>query len=272
MTRPATAPRDLPSWALIPFVLLTFGITWGLFAGFVTYQEQVEAATGPLSGRHPGFVLATWAPAISGLMMVLVFGGVRGLRAYLSRLLLWRVSWPWVAFVLLGVPLIFAGGSLIKGNLFTDPFPFDALAPLLSTVAFMAILGPMEEFGWRGVAQPILQRHVAPLFAGVIIGTVWGLWHLPAFLLSGLAQSSWSFGPFLLGNIALAVLVTPLFNAARGSILWAMLFHWQVNMPMWPDAQPYDTWVFAGAAVVVVWLNRKTMLRRGGAVTRVIPA
>jgi len=271
MTRPVRSIRDVPSWALILFVLMTFAITWGLFAGFVVFQEQIEAATGPLSGRHPGFVLATWAPAISGITMVLVFGGGRGLRAFLSRLFLWRVVWPWVAFVLLAVPLIFAAGSMIKGNLFSDPLAFDALGSLLGTVAFMAILGPMEEFGWRGVGQPILQRHMAPLFAGILIGTIWGLWHLPAFLLSGLAQSSWSFGPFLLGNIALAVLVTPIFNAARGSILWAMLFHWQVNMPMWPDAQPYDTWVFAGAALVVVWLNRATMLHRGGAVTRVIP-
>jgi hypothetical protein len=47
------------------------------------------------------------------------------------------------------------------------------------------------------------------------------------------------------------------------------LFHFQVNNPLWPDAQPYDTWFFAGVAVLVVWINHRTMLTRDGAATEV---
>jgi len=65
--------------------------------------------------------------------------------------------------------------------------------------------------------------------------------------------------------------VTPMFNAARGSILLPALFHFQLNNPLWPDAQPWDALVFALAALAVVWANRGTMLRRGAAVTRVVP-
>jgi membrane protease YdiL (CAAX protease family) len=46
----------------------------------------------------------------------------------------------------------------------------------------MLFLGPIEEFGWRGVAQPLLQRHMAPIWAGLLIGATWGLWHMPATL------------------------------------------------------------------------------------------
>ncbi len=70
--------------------------------------------------------------------------------------------------------------------------------------------------------------------------------------------------------LALSVLATPMFNAAGGSILIAALFHVQMNGPAWPDAQPWENYVFAGAAVVVVLLNRKAMLRRGQAVTQVL--
>ena len=61
--------------------------------------------------------------------------------------------------------------------------------------------------------------------------------------------------------------MTPLFNASRGSILWPALFHFQVNNPLWPDAQPYDTDFFVGVAALVVWINRRAMLTRDGAVT-----
>ena len=143
---------------------------------------------------------------------------------------------------------------------------------MVTTLFVMLFLGPIEEFGWRGVAQPLLQRHMAPIWAGALIGANWGIWHLPAFFLSGTVYGGWSFLPFLIGNVVLAVLVTPLFNASRGSILLPMLFHWQLINPFWPDAQPWDTWILVAVAVIVVWWNRDTMFTREGAVTDVVPA
>ena len=159
----------------------------------------------------------------------------------------------------------------MKGGPLLTPLPPEGVSALVAFTLMMLFLGPIEEFGWRGVAQPILQRHMAPLWAGVIIGTIWGIWHIPAFFLSGTVFAGWYFFPFLVGNIAIAVLVTPLFNAARGSLLGPKLFHWQLILPIWPDAQPYDTWLLVAVAVVVVWWNRDSMLRRGDAVTDVIP-
>jgi hypothetical protein len=43
--------------------------------------------------------------------------------------------------------------------------------------------------------------------------------------------------------LALGVLVTPMFNAARGSILIPMLFHFQMNNPAWPEAQPWENYL-----------------------------
>jgi uncharacterized protein len=99
---------------------------------------------------------------------------------------------------------------------------------------------------------------------------IWGVWHVPAFLLSGTPQSAWSFGPFFIAVVAISVILTPMFNAARGSILIAALFHFQMNGPAWPDAQPWDTLVFGIAAIAIVLLNRQAMLSRHGAVTEVL--
>jgi transposase len=61
-------------------------------------------------------------------------------------------------------------------------------------------------------------------------------------------------------------------TARLGSLLWPMLFHWQLINPFWPDAQPWDTWNLLVLAVIVVWWNRDTMFTREGAVTEVVPA
>ena len=49
------------------------------------------------------------------------------------------------------------------------------------------------------------------------------LWHTPSFLLSGTKQSAWDFWPFFFGIVAISVILTAMFNAARGSLLVAFL-------------------------------------------------
>ena len=261
----------LPSGALVGFFVLTFAITWSVIGIFIVLPEWASATFGSIDGSHPLFFLATWAPAIAAFVLVAFFAGFAGLKAFLSRLLLWQCPWGWAAFVFVGIPLVFVAGSLLKGGTVLAPIGPGELGQYIAVTFMMLFLGPIEEFGWRGFAQPLLQRHMAPLWAGMLIGAVWGIWHVPAFFLSGTVFTDWNFLPFFVGNVALAVLVTPLFNRARGSLLWPMLFHWQLIIPFWPDAQPYDTILLAAIAVIVVWWNRDTMLERTGSVTEIVP-
>ncbi len=263
---------DLPSSALFAYFGITFLITWGLIGGYVLFPDAAAARFGPISGSHPFFFLATWAPAISAFLVLFCYAGTSGIAAFLSRLLLWRGSVGWALFILTVIPVVYVAGSLIKGGPVLMPLPSEGAGSVMAVLFMMLFLGPVEEFGWRGVAQPLLQRHMAPIWAGLVIGAVWGIWHLPAFFLAGTVFASWDFLPFFVGNLALAVLMTPIFNRARGSPLWPMLFHWQLINPFWPDTQPWDTWILLGVTVVVVWCNRDTMFVRTGAVTEVVPA
>jgi membrane protease YdiL (CAAX protease family) len=264
-------PRDVPFTALLPYVMISFGVAWGLLGIYLFFPEQAAARFGEFGASHPGFILAVWSPAIAAFGIVTYYGGVAGLPSFLSRLLLWRCRPAWYAYLLIGFPLIYYAGAAVKGNLLASPFPFDGVGAMLAAMGFMLILGPMEEFGWRGVALPLLQRRLAPIWAALVLGLVWGVWHLPAFFMSGTPQSGWSFMPFFIGAICLSVILAPMFNAAHGSILLPVLYHFQANNPLWPDAQPYDTVFFVLAAVIVVFLNRDTMFRLGGSATAVIP-
>jgi membrane protease YdiL (CAAX protease family) len=254
---------------LIPFLAISFGLTWGIAVALLLFTDQLAAIFGPLTGTNPLFILAVYAPAIAAVFLVWRRFGLGGLARYFRRLTLWRMPMVWWAFLLLGIPAVFYVGAAIKGNL-ADPFPFTPWYRVLPAMATALFIGPIEEFGWRGLAQPLLQRRLAPFWAGLMLGVIWALWHIPAFALSGSPQSSWSFPAFFVAVVAMAVILTPMFNAAGGSLLVAGLFHFQANGPAWPDAQPWDTLVVVVVAVVVVWLNRRTMFQQGAGATDVM--
>ncbi len=260
----------VPSRALFYFVLITLAITWGIAGSYIFLPDLMAPVFGELVGAHPLYFLATWGPGIAGVVLVLIYGGKSGLRAFMSRVLWWRCDVRWWALVLVGLPLAFMAGSLIKGGPLLATME-NGMGEMFVIAIVMLFLGPLEEFGWRGVAQPLLQRHIAPIWAGALIGLVWGIWHLPAFYLSGTVYGDWNFPLFLIGCVTLAILVTPIFNASRGGLLLPMVFHWQLIIPLWPDGQPWDTWILLGATAVVVWFKRDEMFSREGAVTEVIP-
>ena len=145
--------KDIASWQIVPFLSIVFGLAWSLFALFVLRAEWVEATFGELSGSHPLFILAVYAPAMAALLIVSLNAGVAGIARFLSRLSLWRVSWQWYAFLIVGFPIIFFLGSIVKGNAMTAPLFTENIIHMLPLIGFMMVLGPIEEIGWRGSAQ-----------------------------------------------------------------------------------------------------------------------
>jgi membrane protease YdiL (CAAX protease family) len=271
---PTTSACDtyrVPFRLFAPFLLISFGLAWSIFALYAILPERMGAIFGQLTGNHPLFYLAVYAPAIAALTLVAHTSGIAGLRLFIGRALLWRCSLAWYAFLIIGIPLIFISGSALRGNLLTEPFPFASMQSVFAALLLAAIKGPMEEFGWRGLALPLLQRKLAPLWAGLILGVIWGLWHLPAFLLSGTQQSEWSFTAFFIGCLAISVIATALFNQSHGSILLSAFFHFSLMNPVFPDAQPYDTYLLIVVAALIVARKRKDMFTREGAVVEVIP-
>jgi len=260
-----------PTQALVPFLIISFSIAWGIIGLYVFLGDSMEALFGQLTGNHPLFFLAVYSPAIAAIILVLRAGGLRGLRLFLRRALLWRCDAAWYAFLLLGVPLIFIAGSALRGNLLSEAFPFSTFTAGLVAMLLAMIKGPIEEFGWRGLALPLLQRKFVPFWAGLILGVIWGLWHVPAFLLSGTQQSQWSFGAFFAGCLAISVIATALFNRSGGSILLSAFFHFSLMNPIFPDAQPYDTYILIATASLVVWWNRESMFTKWDSVVEVIP-
>jgi membrane protease YdiL (CAAX protease family) len=269
MTTQTKTQAGMTTKTLTPFLVLTFALTWGIAALLIFFNDQVVAVFGEITSSNPLYILAVYSPGIVGIFLVWRSYGVKGLRSFFRRLTLWRAPAAWWLFLLLGIPVIAYLSAALNGTI-SDPFPFSPWVQVFPALALAFFLGTLEEFGWRGIALPLLQRKMSPFWAGLTLGIIWAVWHIPAFLLSGVPHGAWSFLPFFGGVVAISVILTPLFNSSRGSLLIAYLFHFQMMNPIWPDAQPSDNLLFGIVAVIVVVLNRRTMFKKESGVTEVL--
>ena len=167
-----TESPDVPTRVLGPFLALTFVIAWLPLLFYLFAGAHVTAVLGAISVWHPLFFVAVYAPAIAALVLVGHAFGAVGLGRFLSRLALWRAPRFWVIFLIAGIPAIYFLGSAIKGNVASAPVLTSTATAMLPAMGLMLILGPLEEIGWRGMALPLLQRVMAPLWAGLLLGVI----------------------------------------------------------------------------------------------------
>jgi membrane protease YdiL (CAAX protease family) len=199
---------------LIVFFALAYVLTWPVIPLVVV---------SPLLGLP-----ALFGPALAAIIVAAVTDGGPGLEDLLGRLLRWRVGARWYALAL-GLPvalaLTAAGLHLLVGA--HTSLDFGGLS-VLNIVVFALIVG--EELGWRGYALPRLLAERSALAASLIVGALWGAWHLPTFFVPGTPQYGLPFSAFLLLTVAYSVVIGWVFVHARGSVLIASLMHGAINL------------------------------------------
>ncbi len=256
--------------SLIWFFVLSFAWSWGVCAVVILFRDQIEAATGPFGYHNPVFILAVWGPALAAFALILRHYGLKGLGAYLRRLTLWRMHWGWWVFLIFSIPASRYIGAALHGGI--EPFPFSPWHAVFPALLMTLIIGPVEELGWRGFALPLLQRRMAPIWATVILGIIWGIWHYPAFVIEGTPQSeNGGFSPiFVVATVLLSVAFTAMFNASRGSLLIPVIYHFQANNDALPDGGLAGLLILVLFAVLIVWFTRARMFSRDGGVTELL--
>jgi membrane protease YdiL (CAAX protease family) len=274
--RPGT-PRGglLARHPLVFFFLLSFVFTWGYFGLF--WALQLPAAL---------LLMGAAGPTVSAFLILAITSGKPGVLRLLRSYVHWRVGVRWYLVTLVGIQaLMFLAFVVVPGNLADFVAPDRSFVPLwLSSFVVILFLPPggpvLEEGGFRGFALPRLQHLYGPLVGTLILGALWGLWHL-CFFFGPVAQTgpdatfvsvSITFVLFTIGLIGLSVIMTWVLNNCGGSVLMAILAHAAFDLvqpfaALFPSTTPYYdnpvhiqgmgiAIVFSIAALIVIVFTR----------------
>ena len=240
----------LSRYPLVVFFLLVFALTW------VVWVPRAVGVPVGVVGQ-----LWTWMPAVAAVLAAALTGGRAAVRRLLSTLLRWRVGWWWYALVILGpaafAAVVAAAYALLGGSWITG-FPA-ATTGLGSLALFLVVLtltdGLGEELAWRGFALPQLLERYSALIASVVLGVVWGLWHLPLVFTEGSALFGQPIWLLLADIVAKSILFTWVFVRTRGSVLIAALLHGTTNLfTVSPTVSLAGGLLLPGLALGAKWL------------------
>lgn len=102
------------------------------------------------------------------------------------------------------------------------------LMPLLF-IQLILFGGGHEELGWRGILQPILDTKYLYWKSNLIVGLIWGVWHLPLWFIIGESHQGFPFTLFLIYTLFLSFVLGNLYRQTK-SVGYCVLFHAFANL------------------------------------------
>lgn len=256
---PASQTRSLwPDVAL--FFALACAITWllelSLVLAYLRGETPPEHAL-PLAG------LGAFGPTLAAL---LVAARRHELRGVFGR---WRCNPLWVVLALFTPGLLHLIATLIEVALGGSPSQWFYPPDRPEFVAALVVFSVGEEFGWRGFAYPRLTLLHGPVVGSLVLGFMWGVWHLA---MSVTPQGTFDPLAFAIATVELmlaSVVFAWMFEQGNRSMAVAFAFHAGAhldNVTRGPESEVrlrvlrFLMWVVA--AVVAGWaLSRSRRAR-----------
>lgn len=249
------------------FFALTFAYSWTIWIPSVLDGVGVALPFDVASYSMVVVVIGAFAPLLAALTLAARDGGWKGIKTFLGQALDFHIK-PIYWILALGLPLTIhliahylapAVGLEVAQTLFPSDIP---TAPVVLAIPYFFLMlligGGQEEFGWRGYAQEPLQEKIGVIPASLVIGLIWGLWHLPLWFMAGDLHSAYSFLAFVLMTTSISLIYAWLYNASGKKLIVVMFFHAMNNTaaPLLPflhgvAGKPESAyWIYAAVNVV----------------------
>jgi uncharacterized protein len=260
-----TTKINLEKKKIVLFTLITFAITWIAWWILVFIkQDNSDIFQNPLYFLI--FFVGGIAPTIAPFLAIKFSD--KKFKEFILSIVKFRVN---IFYYLFGIFLIFGISclgiwiyKLFKGPIWSDLSP-DFIS-LMRLTLMMIVFGGLEEFGWRGLLLPALSKIFIFQIAALVVGVIWGIWHLPLFFMHGAAQYQSNFLVFAIQVIGLGFVLAWLYGRTK-SIFICVLFHAFSNAVASsglssPDGNGYVIaliWLFVGLGLIL--LDRKNLKR-----------
>jgi membrane protease YdiL (CAAX protease family) len=175
----STVRTSIRSHSLLVYFILAFAISWGAilasvgFDGFPVTEDQLPVLiVAMLLGPSGAALLAAWLSS-----------GKAGIRDLFTRLLRWRVGAGWYAIAILTAPLstllvLYILSSLSSAYQTALSTTEDKAGLVMMWIVSGIMVAFFEELGWTGFAIPKMRKNYGVLTTGIIVGLLWGAWHL----------------------------------------------------------------------------------------------
>lgn len=191
------------------FLLVAFGIAWPAFF-LATPQAPIPLQVALL-------ILGSYAPAVAAWVALAVDQNVTQTRAFQQRLRNWR-SRARFYLIAAALPAVVWLSAAWLNSMRGTAQAIQWASVLVFPIVFVTNWG--EEAGWRGFALPRLLASLRPLTASLVLGLIWGGFHLPLYWQRPLFAVL-----FLALTPALSVFITWLFQSTGENVFLCTLFH-----------------------------------------------
>lgn len=257
---------DSKSGSLRTFVILTYLLFWVLLAitGLTVYLKApgiVQTIMQNVCAWTSTFVLLIWFRKFYPNETLKGFLRKQFPKTSASNFIIPTIIQIFI-FAIAVVSFFYLNNKLLQNATFIKP---SAILPML----FIFITsGPMgEELGWRAYALNEFQKKYSPLVSSLFIGVLWGFWHFPLWIITGLTGVDLLIysASFMLGVISFSVFVTYFYNQKK-NILVAVWIHFLFNILLQiviiDDYKflLYVSVMYLISSISIVFIKRKEML------------
>lgn len=249
------------------YFLLTYAYSWVIWLPSVLDGFGLDLPFDVAGYSTVVVIIGAFAPLLAAFTLVARAEGRKGIKTFFARALDFRIK-PIYLIIALGLPLVIHllahYLSLFIGlDVANTLFPAEmSISPLILAIPYFFLMlvlgGGQEEFGWRGYALEPLQEKIGVIPASLVIGLVWGIWHLPLWFMAGDMHSAYSFLAFVLMTTSISLIYTWLYNSSGKKLIVVLFFHAMNNTaaPLLPflhgvEGKPESAyWIYAAVNVV----------------------
>ena len=249
------------------FFLLTFAYSWIIWIPSVLDGIGIELPFSVTGYSTVVVIIGAFAPMMAAITLVIRESGWKGTKAFLGQALDFRFK-PVYLVIALALPvLIHAIAHYLVPAVGLDVaktlFPTEtSVAPIVLAIPYFILMlvigGGQEEIGWRGYAQEPLQGKIGVIPASLVIGVIWGIWHLPLWFMTGDLHSAYSFLAFVMMTTSISIMYAWLYNSSGKKLIVVMFFHAMNNTaaPLLPflhgiEGKPESAyWIYAAVNVI----------------------